>query len=81
MKNAGFWLSVLVLVIVLTLLQGCGGKTPEPEIKYVDRVVEVKLPATECIPPDINKSVAGKNDAETLLNEITELRLYRAMKK
>lgn len=76
MKNVVFWLAV-----VLVLLQGCEGKTPEPEIKYVDRVVEVKLPAAECIPPDINKSVAGKNDAETLLNEITELRLYRAMKK
>lgn len=61
-----FWLSVLILAVFAVMLIGCASK-----VEYVDRVVKVNVPV-RCIAPDVNKSVKGKNDAESLLGIIRE---------
>jgi hypothetical protein len=61
-----FWLSVLMVAMILVMFTGCAEKTV-----YVDRVVKVNVPV-RCISPDVNKSVQGKNDADSLLGIIKE---------
>ncbi len=61
-----FWLSVLILGVILISLVGCAEK-----IVYVDRVVKVNVPV-RCIAPDVSKSVQGKNDAESLIGIVQE---------
>jgi hypothetical protein len=61
-----FWLSVLAVIFILFMMTGCADKTI-----YVDRIVKVDVPV-HCLAPDINSSIKGKNDAESLLNIIKE---------
>jgi hypothetical protein len=61
-----FLLSILLVAMILVMFTGCTGKTV-----YVDRVVKVNVPV-RCIAPDVNKSVQGKNDADSLLGIIKE---------
>jgi hypothetical protein len=61
-----FLLSILMVVIILVVLIGCAEKTV-----YVDRVVKIDVPV-RCIVPDVNQSIKGKNDADSLLSIIKE---------
>jgi hypothetical protein len=61
-----FWLSIVLVVIILVMFTGCAEKTV-----YVDRVVKVNVPV-RCVVPDVNQSVKGKNDADSLLGIIKE---------
>jgi hypothetical protein len=61
-----FWLSVLAVIFILFVMTGCAEKTV-----YVDRVVKVNVPV-RCIAPDVNQSIIGKNDADSLLGIIKE---------
>jgi hypothetical protein len=67
-----FWLSILLVVVILVIFTGCAEKTV-----YVDRVVKVNVPV-RCVVPDINQSVKGKNDADSLLGIIKERDELRA---
>lgn len=67
MKEAwGFWLSLFLVILIMFMFNGCASK-----VEYVDRIVKVNVPV-RCISPDVNKSVQGKNDAESLLGIIRE---------
>ena len=61
-----FLLSVLMVAMILVVFNGCVEK-----MVYVDRVVKVNVPV-RCITPDVNKSVPGDNDADSLLGIIKE---------
>jgi predicted component of type VI protein secretion system len=61
-----FLLSILLVVTILVVFTGCAEKTV-----YVDRIVKVDVPV-RCVAPDVNQSVKGKNDADSLLNIIKE---------
>jgi hypothetical protein len=61
-----FWASALFIALIIILLAGCADKTI-----YVDRIVKVDVPV-HCLVPDVNSSIKGKNDAESLLNIIKE---------
>jgi hypothetical protein len=61
-----FLLSIVLVDMILVMFTGCADKTV-----YVDRVVKVNVPV-RCIAPDVNKSIQGKNDADSLLGIIKE---------
>jgi hypothetical protein len=61
-----FWISVFLVALVMFFFTGCVGKTI-----YVDRVVKVDVPV-RCVAPNVNQSVKGKNDADSLLSIIKE---------
>jgi hypothetical protein len=67
-----FWLSILLVVVILVMFTGCAEK-----IVYVDRVVKVNVPV-RCVAPDVNQSVKGTNDADSLLGIIKERDELRA---
>lgn len=61
-----FWVSLFFVALIIFLMTGCTEKTI-----YVDRVVKVNVPV-RCIAPNVNQSVQGKNDAESLIGIIQE---------
>jgi apolipoprotein N-acyltransferase len=61
-----FWSSIILVVLVILFFTGCADKTV-----YVDRVVKVNVPV-RCVAPNVNQSVKGKNDADSLLSIIKE---------
>ena len=56
---------ILSLLLISTIFSGCCIGTCKPEIKYVDRPVEVKVPV-KCSTPDVNCSFKGDTYTETI---------------
>lgn len=66
MKLSKLYNAILLSAVVL-MTSGCCGTICEPDIRYVDRIVEVKVPVKhEIVKPA--KPIVGNTLSETLVN-------------